>query len=125
MKGEGISTGETPWMSRLFYIAAVIVVLLGLVLLLSSISASAAMPNQLLGLRIMGGEILANLLIPILRNAVLSLGIAGFVISLVLGTLLYGLGRFSARTAALSARVARLEARLEAAQGGLAGPPLP
>jgi len=95
----------------IFYLLAGLVLLLGLVAGISLMSgAGRAVENATLPLQMLGGEVIANLVAPMLSGFLTNLGIAVLVFSVLLSALLYGIGRLLGHIANLEARLARLEA---------------
>jgi hypothetical protein len=93
------------------YVMAGLVLVLGLFIGLSLLFSAANVHNMLFPLTIMGGEVLLNLIVPLLTGLLGWLGGGVLVISLVLSLLLYATGRLVGRISLLNARLAQLESQ--------------
>ena len=96
-------------LSRLLTITAALILILGFLVLLGSLNATANLSNTLLGLQILGGQAIVNLLTPIIKSALMSIGILVFVIALALRLVLFAAGRFAVFLLGQSVRVEEIE----------------
>lgn len=99
-------------LKTVLYILAGLILTLGLIASLSLMTSAGNMvANLVMPLQIMGGEVISNLIAPMLTGFLINLGIVTLVISLILSVLLYSIGRLTGHIALLEARVASLEGR--------------
>ena len=106
VEGRGIRV-----LSVVCYVLAGIVLLLGVALLISFITAASRLGAGLGPLSILGLEVVLNVLLPPIRSALINIGIVLLVISILLGSLFYAVGRLLSVIRLLLGRVARLEAQ--------------
>jgi hypothetical protein len=99
-------------LKTVLYVLAGFILALGLIVSLSlMVSAGNMVANLVMPLQLMGGEVISNLIAPMLTGFLVNLGIVILVISLILSALLYSIGRLIGHIALLEARVARLEGK--------------
>jgi hypothetical protein len=98
-------------LSVVCYVLAGIVFLLGVVVVVSFITTASRLGAGLGPLSILGLEVLLNVFLPPIRHALISIGIVLFVISILLGSLFYAVGRLLGIIRLLLIRVAHLEAQ--------------
>jgi hypothetical protein len=99
-------------LKTVLYVLAGLILALGLIFSLSLMTSAGNMvANLVMPLQIIGGEVVSNLIAPMLTGFLVNLGIVILVISLILSALLYSIGRLIGHIALLEARVARLEGK--------------
>jgi hypothetical protein len=103
-------------LSKVLYLAATLVLLLGLIVLIVSFASTANLQHSLIGLLAVAGPALTNLVTAMLRSALINLGVLGFVIALVLSLVLFAAGKLSASAFDLSVRLEKTEQALEQVQ---------
>ena len=95
------------------YILAGLVLVVGLIGGISLMTSAKTMAaNLILPLQLLGGGAMSNVIAPMLSGFFINLGVFTLVISLVLSTSLYALGRLIGHIVHLETRLASLEARL-------------
>jgi hypothetical protein len=105
-----LSSRGLIFLRTVLYVLAGLVLALGLIAGLSLMtSASYMTANLVLPLQLMGAEVASNLVAPILSGLFTNLGIFTLVLSFVLSSLLYALGRLTGHIAALEARIAQVD----------------
>lgn len=99
-------------LKTILFILAGLVLLIGLIGGISLVAgAQRWVVNALqMPLALMSGEIVFNLIEPMLTAFLINLGVAVLVVSLITSVLLYALGRLIGHTLLLEERIARLEA---------------
>jgi len=93
----------------ILYTLAVFVLILGLTGGISLIASSGRLHNLLLPFQLMGLDMVANLLAPMLKSFLSGVGIFAIFISSALSLMLFAIGHLLGRISALEARLARLE----------------
>ncbi len=108
------STPRTHWVSVGLYIFSGLALALGVLLLVSLIGASNAVPANQIFFQMMGLGEMAGLVLRPLQSALLNLGILLFVLMSAIAALLFTAGRLAAAQRSLLERVHQLEEKVEA-----------
>lgn len=106
------SSRSLPVLKAVLYVLAGFTMLVGLVGAISLMTGASMIANNLLlPLTVLGAAVAYNMLAPMLTGALVNLGLAVLILSLVFSALLYAAGRLVGHISNLEARLSTLEMR--------------